>query len=193
MLEIPTVSADIVLTSRVFAGQSLRELVDRLGARGIFLIALTRDGRELPFTASTTIERGDILRVSGTRAEVARVAAEIGYAEYPTTATDLLLVAGTISAGALIGLPAFIAGGFSVSLTSPVGVLCGADARHLRSTQPRFGRIPRRRCSCSRRWACLAFWRWSDYKPAGGDCRHSHIRRLAARGGRHHYAGAPPR
>jgi putative transport protein len=143
LLEIPTVSAEIVLTSRTFARQSLRDLVDRLGARGIFLLTLTRDGRELPFAPSTIIERGDVLSVSGTRAEVARVAAEIGYAEYPTTSTDLLLVAGTIAAGALIGLPALSAGEFSVSLTSPVGVLmAGLTLGHLRSRHPRFGRIP---------------------------------------------------
>jgi putative transport protein len=143
LLEIPTVSAQLVLTSRSLAGRTLRDIVDRLGARGIFLLALRRAGRELPFTAATVIERGDVLSVSGTRAEVARVAGEIGYAEYPTTATDVLLVAGTITAGALIGLPAITVGSFSLSVTSPVGVLlAGLTLGHLRATRPRFGRIP---------------------------------------------------
>lgn len=143
LLEIPTVSAQLVLTSRSLAGRTLRDIVDTLGARGIFLLALRRAGRELPFTAATVIERGDVLSVSGTRAEVARVAGEIGYAEYPTTATDVLLVAGTITAGALIGLPAITVGSFSLSVTSPVGVLlAGLTLGHLRATRPRFGRIP---------------------------------------------------
>lgn len=143
LLEIPTVSAALVLTHRELAGLTLRDIVDRLGARGIFLLALRRAGRELPFAASTVIERGDVLSVSGTRAEVARVAAEIGYAEYPTTATDLLIVGGTISAGALVGLPALTVGDFSISVTSPVGVLlAGLLLGHLRATYPRFGRIP---------------------------------------------------
>jgi putative transport protein len=74
---------------------------------------------------------------------VARVAAEIGYAEYATTSTDILLFAGTITLGALIGIPAFTAGGFSISLTSPVGVLlAGLTLGHLRASHPRFGRIP---------------------------------------------------
>ena len=143
LLEIPTVSADLVLTNRSLAGRTLRDIVDGLGARGIFLLALRRAGRELPFTASTIIERGDVLSVSGTRAEVARVAAEIGYAEYSTTSTDMLLVAGTVALGALIGLPALTAGGFRISVSSPVGVLlAGLALGHLRSTSPRFGRIP---------------------------------------------------
>jgi len=143
LLEIPTVSATLVLTHPELAGRTLRDIVDRLGARGIFLLGLRRAGRELPFTASTVIERGDVLSVSGTRAEVARVAAEIGYAEYPTSATDLLLVGGTITVGALIGLPALTVGDFSISVTSPVGVLlAGLTLGHLRGTHPRFGRIP---------------------------------------------------
>jgi putative transport protein len=143
LLEIPTVSGDLVLTKRTLAGRTLRDIVEGLGARGIFLLALRRAGRELPFTASTIIERGDVLHVSGTRAEVARVASEIGYAEYPTTSTDVLLFAGTITIGALIGIPALTVSGFTISLTSPVGVLlAGLTLGHLRASHPRFGRIP---------------------------------------------------
>jgi|RhiMethySRZTD1v2_1073278.scaffolds.fasta_scaffold00032_44 putative transport protein len=143
LLEIPTVSADLVLTNRALAGRTLQGIVDRLGARGIFLLTLRRAGRELPFSASTIIERGDVLSVSGSRAEVARVAAEIGYAEYATTSTDVLLFAATITIGALIGIPALTISGFTISLTSPVGVLlAGLTLGHLRASQPRFGRIP---------------------------------------------------
>jgi putative transport protein len=143
LLEIPTVSANLVLTKRTLSGRTLRDIVDELGARGIFLLALRRAGRELPFTPSMIIERGDVLSVSGTRAEVARVAAEIGYAEYATTATDVLLFAGTITTGALIGIPALTLYGFTISVTSPVGVLlAGLTLGHLRASHPRFGRIP---------------------------------------------------
>jgi putative transport protein len=143
LLEIPTVSADLVLTNRTLAGHTLRNIVDELGARGIFLLALRRAGRELPVTAATVIERGDVLSVSGTRAEVGRVAAELGYAEYPTTSTDVLLFAGAITIGALIGIPALAVSGFTISLTSPVGVLlAGLTLGHLRASHPRFGRIP---------------------------------------------------
>src|SRR5688572_23146021 len=39
LLEIPTVSAELVLTSRALAGLPLRELVERIAARSIFLLA----------------------------------------------------------------------------------------------------------------------------------------------------------
>jgi putative transport protein len=143
LLVAPTVSADLVLTSRALAGLSLRELSERVGARGIFLLALHRGGLEMPFAPSTVIERGDVLRVSGAKAEVARVAAEVGYAEYPTTSTDLLLVSATVVIGGLFGVPALSSGGFTVSVTTPVGVLlAGLTLGHLRSRHPRFGRIP---------------------------------------------------
>jgi putative transport protein len=143
LLETPMVSADLRLTNRALGGRTLRELAERLGARGIFLIALRRDGRELPFTPSTVIERGDVLSISGVGAEIARVAAEVGYAEYPSTATDLLLVGTTITLGGLAGLVSVTLGGLSLSLSVSVGVLmAGLVLGHLRSRHPRLGRVP---------------------------------------------------
>jgi hypothetical protein len=40
---------------------------------------LRRSGQNLPFTPSTVIERGDVLSISRVQAEIARVAAEVGY------------------------------------------------------------------------------------------------------------------
>jgi len=143
LLAIPTVSGELVLTNRELSGQTLQEIAHRLGARGIFLTGLRRGGLELPFSGSTVIERGDILSVSGTASEVARVATEFGYAEYPTSSTDMFLVATTILVGGFIGLPALTLGRFTLRLTAPVGVLlAGLTLGYLRSINPRFGRVP---------------------------------------------------
>ena len=143
LLEIPAVSADLLLTNQALAGRTLRALAEQLGVQGIFLTALRRGGRELPFTPSTVIERGDLLTVSGTRAEVARVGAEVGYAEYPSTATDLLPVAVTIALGGLAGLASVTVAGLTLSLGASVGVLlAGLLLGHLRSRNPRLGRVP---------------------------------------------------
>jgi putative transport protein len=143
LLEIPMISADLVLTNHTLAGQSLQVLAERIGARGIFLLGLRRAGRDLPVTPATIIERGDVLNVSGARAEVTRVASEIGYAEYPTSATDLFLVGASIALGGLIGVVAVNVGGVTLKLSSPVGaLLAGLTLGHLRSRHPRFGRIP---------------------------------------------------
>jgi putative transport protein len=143
LVSAPAVSGEIVLTNRRWAGRTLRDLTSELGARSIFLLALRRAGRPLPLSWSTVVERGDVMTVTGTRPEVARVAAELGFAEYPTSATDLLLVSGAIVIGGLVGLATLTIGTFVVSLTAPVGVLlAGLFLGHLRSMHPRFSRIP---------------------------------------------------
>jgi putative transport protein len=143
LLDMPVVSADLVLTNRELAGQSLRDLAHQIGARGVFLSSLRRGGRELPFAPSTSIERGDVLAVYGTRSEVRRVASQVGFVEYPTTATDLGLVGATIFAGGVLGVLSFAVGGTNMSLTTSVGVLAaGLVLGKLRTIHPRYGRVP---------------------------------------------------
>jgi putative transport protein len=143
LLAVPTVSADLVLTNPRLSGQTLSALGRELGARGVFVRKLRRAGRELPFTAQTVVERGDVMTVVGAQSEVARLAPEVGYAEYASSTTDLLAVAATIALGALIGVPSLRLGPFSVGLSAPVGVLlAGLALGHLRTLYPRLGRIP---------------------------------------------------
>ena len=143
LLAVPTVSADLVLTHRRLSGQTLGALGRELVARGVFVRKLRRAGREVPFTAQMVVERGDVLTVVGAQSEVARLAADVGYAEYASSTTDLLTVAATIALGALIGLPSLLVGQFAIGLSSPVGVLlAGLALGHLRTVYPRLGRIP---------------------------------------------------
>ncbi|HET9217518.1 MAG TPA: TrkA C-terminal domain-containing protein [Terriglobia bacterium] len=143
LLAVPVLTAELVLTKAKVAGQTLQTIGTDLRARGIFVRALKRAGRELPVSPGTVLERGDVVSVSGTPREVARVAAEVGYAEYPTEKTDLLLVSTAILIGILVGLPAVTVGSLSLSLTASVGVLIsGLTLGYLRSRHPRFGRIP---------------------------------------------------
>ena len=143
LLAVPTLSADLVLTNPRLSGRTLSALVRELVARDVFLRKLRRAGRELPFTAQTVVERGDVMTVVGAQSEVARLAADVGYAEYASSTTDLLAVAATIALGALIGLPSLRLGQFAVGLSAPVGVLlAGLALGHLRTVYPRLGRIP---------------------------------------------------
>ena len=143
LLDVPRVSADLVLTNRKVSQSTLGALSEDVGARGVYLLRLRRAGRELPFTPATVVERGDVLTVTGAAANVARVADEIGFAEYPTSATDLMLVAAIIAVGGLIGLPTATFGRLELGLSAPVGVLLGGlTVGYFRSVNPRFGRIP---------------------------------------------------
>jgi putative transport protein len=143
LLNVPIVSAEVVLTNRQLASQPLKALAERVAARDIFLRKVRRAGRELPFAPETRMERGDILTVTGRENEVARIADRIGYAEYSTSATDLLLVGAAIAIGGLIGVPALKVGHVEIGLSIPVGVLlAGLVVGHFRLIYPRFGRVP---------------------------------------------------
>lgn len=143
LLSIPVVSGDIVVTDRSVAGQTIEALHRTLGSRGIFLLKIQRGGQEIPVGWRTVIERGDVLTVTGYRPEIERVAALVGFSEWPTTATDLVLVGGGIFLGGLLGLLALPIGRIELGLSLAVGVLlAGLVLGHLRSVNPRFGRIP---------------------------------------------------
>ena len=143
LIDVPRVSADLVLTNRKLSRSTLGALSEEVGARGVYLLRLRRGGRELPFTRETVIERGDVLTVTGAGVNIARVANEIGFAEYATSATDLMLLAAIIAFGGLIGLPTVTFGSLELGLSAPVGVLLGGlTGGYSSSVNPRFGRIP---------------------------------------------------
>jgi putative transport protein len=143
LLDVPTVTADLIVTDKRHDGETLGHLVEAIGPRGIFLVKYRRAGQDLPFGLNLVIERGDVLTVTGLRPEIERVAGQLGYVEWPTTATDMLLVAGAIFAGAIVGLLSVRLGQLQLTLSMAVGVLlAGLVMGHLRSRDPRFGRVP---------------------------------------------------
>jgi putative transport protein len=145
LLDVPVVVVDMTLTNRALAGRTLRETARFLGehSRGIFLQQVTRAGQALPIALETVLERGDVLTVVGGKQHVERVAPEIGYAEWPTAATDMVTVGIAVVVGGLIGLPAFRIAALEIGLSVAVGVLIGGlVAGWLRSMSRRFGRVP---------------------------------------------------
>jgi len=48
-------------------------------ARGVFLRKLLRSGQEIPISAGTQVDRGDVLQLIGTKPEVERAVKELGY------------------------------------------------------------------------------------------------------------------
>jgi putative transport protein len=145
LLDIPVVVVDMTLTNRALAGRTLRETARVLGerSRGVFLRQVTRAGQSLPITLETVIERGDVLTVAGAKDHVERIAPEIGYAEWATSATDMVTVGIAVVVGGLIGLPAFRVAALEIGLSLAVGVLLGGlVAGWLRSVSRRFGRVP---------------------------------------------------
>jgi putative transport protein len=143
LLDIPIESLDVVITNRSVVGKSLTELAQLETARGVFLRKITRAGQELPVSSMTRIDRADVLRLIGPRSEVERAASELGYADRPTTATDMIFVGTGIFLGGLVGLLSVNVAGVPLTLTASGGALImGLVFGWLRSMYPFFGRIP---------------------------------------------------
>jgi putative transport protein len=142
LLDVPVVTADVVVTNRACADCKLADLAAEHG-RGIVLERLVRGGEEIPFTADTIVNRGDLLRVVGNPADVERVGRTLGYTEPPTSETDIVFVGLGILIGGFVGLLTVRIGGVPLHLTASGGALImGLVFGWLRSVRPTFGRIP---------------------------------------------------
>jgi putative transport protein len=147
LLDVSAGRVDVVLTRRDLAGRTLAQIAELVGrevaTRGVFVLALSRAGQELPRAPGTVLERGDVLTLVGAKVHVERVCSRVGFAEWPSDATDLTAVAAAIAIGGVIGLWSVRIGGLDVGLSLAVGVLLGGlTMGWLRSTYPIFGRVP---------------------------------------------------
>ncbi|HUJ16534.1 MAG TPA: aspartate-alanine antiporter [Nitrospirota bacterium] len=143
LLDFPQEFLDVVITNKAVAGKSLRELAAFEFARGIFLQKLLRVGEPMPFTPETRVDRGDVMMIVGARRDVERAAKELGYADRPTSATDMIFVGSGIVLGGLVGLLSITFGKLPISLTASGGALVmGLIFGWLRAVRPTFGRIP---------------------------------------------------
>jgi putative transport protein len=142
LLDFALVVLDVVVTNKHLAEHTLRELAEKHG-RGVVLLKLVRGGEEIPFSAETVVNRGDLLRLAGAKDDVERAGTALGYIERPSSETDVIFVGLGILLGGLIGLLAVPVGGLPLSLTASGGALImGLVFGWLRSVRPTFGRIP---------------------------------------------------
>jgi putative transport protein len=143
LVDFPAEHLDVVITNKTLAGKTLRELAAFEFARGVFLRKLLRAGEPMPFNPETRLDRGDVLSVIGARHDVERAAKELGYADRPTNATDMIFVGLGIVLGGFVGLLTVMVGGLPLTLTASGGALImGLIFGWLRSVRPTFGRIP---------------------------------------------------
>jgi putative transport protein len=142
VLDLPMVALDVVVTNRQLEDRTLQVLAERCG-RGVVLLKLVRGGEEIPFTPTTVVNQGDLLRLAGTVEDVERAGRLLGYVERPSSETDVVFVGLGILVGGLVGLLSVTVGGLPLSLTASGGALImGLVFGWLRSVRPTFGRIP---------------------------------------------------
>jgi putative transport protein len=142
LLDFPMATFDVVVTKKEASEQLLSVLAERYG-RGVVLNKLIRGGEEIPFDAATIINRGDLLRLSGSQRDVERIGRELGYIERPSSESDIVFLGLGIVVGGLVGLLTLTVGSLPLTLTSSGGALImGLVFGWLRSIYPTFGRIP---------------------------------------------------
>ncbi len=111
--------------------------------KGVLVSKITRNNMNLPGRNGLTLERGDVLTLSGSPRNVAIAAREIGYADRQSVSTDMVLLGFGIALGCFIGALAIHIGGVPVSLSTSGGVLlAGLLFGWLRNRRPTFGNIP---------------------------------------------------
>jgi putative transport protein len=145
LLEMPAEAVDVVLTNKAYDGKTLIELAKTDFARGVYLTKITRGATSvnIPVLAQTKVYRADILRIGGTRANTEAAARNLGYADRPTSATDMVFVGLGIVLGGLVGAIVVPVMGIPITLSTSGGALIsGIVIGWLRGVYPTFGRIP---------------------------------------------------
>ena len=142
---IPGNVVDVLVDNRKLHGRSVQEVADRVGsnARGVFLRALTRMGREVPLSADTRIYVGDVMTLVGTSRNIERAAAQVGQILRAGDRTDIAFLAAGIAAGLLAGLISIKVEGIALTLGGGGGALiAGLVCGWLRSRRPTMGAMP---------------------------------------------------
>lgn len=133
---------DVCVLKDAVIGKTLGEVSRELG-HAIFLRRLVRQGNELPLTRETVLHKCDLLSVAGGQREVEKFISQVGYAERPTAASDLIMVGVGIALGTLIGLVTVPVFNIPVTLGVGGGVLAaGLFSGWLRTVHPTFGQVP---------------------------------------------------
>ncbi len=144
LLNFPAEQIDVMVKKKLAGGMTVDQLRRQPWMYGITIKSISRAGVNIPVFAKTVIEGGDTLTIVGLEREVAVAAPKLGYADKPTTATDMILVGLGIVIGCLVGLITFHWGSVPVSLSTSGGALIsGLVCGWLRSKHPTFGNIPK--------------------------------------------------
>ncbi len=143
LLTFPVEQIPVMVASKRVVGTTVDDFRKNPGSHGVIISSIKRGGVDIPVLAQTRLERGDVLTLNGPAAAVNAAGAYIGYADKPTTASDMVFIGLGIAIGAIIGAITLHLGGIPISLSTSGGALiAGLVLGWLRSKHPTFGRIP---------------------------------------------------
>jgi putative transport protein len=136
---------DVIITNKAVVDRTVIELGKEKFARGVYLSKIVRGptSEEIPVLPLTTLQRGDVLTLTGTRKHIDRVAETLGYIDRPTEATDMVWVGLAIALGGVVGALTVPVSGIPLTLsTAGGGLIAGILLGWLRSVYRVFGRVP---------------------------------------------------
>jgi putative transport protein len=143
LLDVPLDTAEILVTNKEVIGKRLIEFRDTDLAGRLQLTRIDRGGAPIPIGIDTTLQRRDVLSVTGAKPAVTRLGEMFGRIARPSTATDLLTLSVGMILGLLIGLVQFPAFGASVGLGNAGGLLVsGIIVSSISSRLRFFGNTP---------------------------------------------------
>jgi putative transport protein len=144
-MDMPFETVPVILTRRALIGKTLGELRDQFRGtvKGMHLRRILRQNQSLPRLINTRVARGDVFEFIGRHDDIDRIAAELGYADRPKDATDIIFLGLAVVVGTLVGLLSIKLGNVPVGLGTSGGVLvAGLVFGWLHSVKPQWGGIP---------------------------------------------------
>jgi putative transport protein len=139
LLEKRRQTVDLIIENPELIGSKLVDLAKDVG-HGIYLNAMFRGGESIPFGPETTVERGDVLRVTGAEARIARLERQAGRVVRPSFTTDMVTLGIGLAVGAGLGAIMIPVGSAKLTLSSSVGLLLvGILLSSLRTRRPALG------------------------------------------------------
>jgi putative transport protein len=132
-------TVDFVLHDRRIVGRTLGDLAKDAG-HGLYLNAMFRGGEEIPAGPGTVLEKGDVLRVTGSLWRINQLEQLGARVIRPSMATDIVTLALGLATGALIGTITIPVGAVRITVGAAVGLLLvGIGLSTLRTRYPFFG------------------------------------------------------
>jgi putative transport protein len=142
-LNIPLDQAEILVTNKEVIGKHLKDFRDEEFAGQLAIQRMERGGQPYPVGLETTLERADVLYVSGIKSAVVTAGTMLGRIARPSTSTDLLTLALGMILGFLIGKITVTIAGSAVGLGNAGGLLVsGVIVSSLVSRLRFFGHTP---------------------------------------------------
>jgi putative transport protein len=94
LLAVPVEGVDVLVSNKAVDGKTLAELAEMPGARGVFLRKITRGATatSIPILANTTVQRGDLLTITGRTRDTDLAIKLLGVADRATDITDMAFV-----------------------------------------------------------------------------------------------------